>query len=53
MTEPWPDQLEVAFDPEALHRERQTAVRTLRITAWGWLALALAGSSAAPTSSSG
>lgn len=41
MTDPaWPDQLEVAFAPEALHRERKTAVRTLRVTAWGWLALA-------------
>lgn len=36
----WPEQLEVAFDPEALHRERKSAARTLRVTAWGWLALA-------------
>ena len=31
----WPEQLEVAFAPEELHRERKSAARTLRITAWG------------------
>lgn len=36
----WPDQLEVAFDPEELHRERATALRSTRIAAWGWLVLA-------------
>lgn len=36
----WPDQLEIAFDPDELHRERMTALRSTRIAAWGWLVLA-------------
>ncbi|MFI5706473.1 hypothetical protein [Kribbella sp. NPDC051620] len=36
----WPDKVEVAFDPDELHRERMTVLRGLRLTGWGWLILA-------------
>jgi hypothetical protein len=39
----WPEQLEIDFDPPALHRERMAVLRSQRIAAWGWLALTVLG----------